>query len=194
MGKTRIAKIESEKETKKAKRAKKQSLKDRRGVRVPGLKGGERVVAVGGELPPEKKEPEEKVEKEKEVKEARAPRKRGRRYLAARAQVEPGKLYSPSEAVKLARQASISRFDGKLEMHLVLSKKGEFKLGKEKIQTEKKAPILHTVVGKITDKEEELVGRIAKIVKAVGERNIKKAVVSPSMGPGIKIDFQKARA
>lgn len=182
MGKTKIATIGEE--TKKPKREKKRSLKEERGVRVPGLKGGERVVAIVAEPLPEKRE-------EKVVKKERPPKKRGKRYLAARTKIEPGKSYPLEEAVRLARETSISRFNGKLELHMVLTKTGKFKLGEKQIRTEPKAPILHTVVGKLSDKDSDLTSSIAEIIKAVGEKNIKKAVVSATMGPAVLVDIQK---
>lgn len=46
--------------------------------------------------------------------------KHGKRYRAAAAQVDADTLYSPREAVKLARATSISRFDGTVEVHVRL--------------------------------------------------------------------------
>ena len=44
--------------------------------------------------------------------------KHGKKYMAASAKVTPGKAYSPEEAVALARETSITNFDGTVEVHL----------------------------------------------------------------------------
>jgi large subunit ribosomal protein L1 len=46
--------------------------------------------------------------------------KRGKKYLAAAAKVDREHLYSPEEAVKLAKETSISNFDGTVEVHIRL--------------------------------------------------------------------------
>lgn len=201
MGKTRTAFVGEEikeKTTKKrdlpaGRQGKKRSLRDVRGVRVPGLKGGERVVAVTAELPPEEAAGLQKIkEKERKVK------RRGRQYLQARTLVDPTKLYPVPEAIELAKKSSYSHFDGKLELHLNLTRKGKFEAalpyptgaGEQTaviLQTEKQAPLLHTLVGKVTDPTSNLAENIKAIFTKIGERNIKKAVLKATMGPGIKI-------
>ena len=125
MGKTRTAIISGEPETNQEKKAKKRgpkkSLKEQKGVRIPGLKGGERVVAVTAELPPAK---EEKEEKKADLKKAAKPKIRGKKYQAARALVDKTKFYSLKEAVKLLKKTSYSSFVGTVELHLVVKKKG----------------------------------------------------------------------
>jgi len=44
-------------------------------------------------------------------------------------------------------------------------------------------------LGKINDEEKNLEENFKALIKAVGKRNIKKAVLAPTMGPGIKIDL-----
>lgn len=187
MGKTRIAAIGQEG---KPKREHKKSLKEKLGVRVPGLKGGERVVAVVAE-PLEVREPSVAEAMEGKKKAPKPAKVRGRRYLAAKARIESGKLYSTSEAIKLARETSVSRFGGSLELHLVLTRTGEFEVDGKKIKSEPKAPLLHTVVGKLKEPQNQLEANLAKIFKAVGPSFIKKAVISASMGPGVKVDISK---
>lgn len=97
----------------------KKSLKKEKGVRVPGLKGGERVVAVGFEEPKEEKVSEvSKVSKAKKRKQ----KQRGKKYLAARTKVDPGKNYTSEEAARLVKETSISHFNGSVELHLVLNR------------------------------------------------------------------------
>lgn len=272
MGKTRIKVVgEAPQEEEKTavekykERKKKQRLRKEKGVRVPGLKGGERVVAVEAEPAPE---PE--AEKEPEVKQAtkKEPKIRGKKYKAAKAKIEAGKLYELDEAVKLAKQTSFSKFEGSLEFHAVLRKEkfeteletpystGQVKkieiasretvkkiqegkidfdillatpdfmpelipfariLGprglmpnpkngtltknpkeaakkfsdkKIKVATEKKAPLIHIVVGKLNQPDKELVANLEAVIEAIGRKNIKKAVICSSMGPGIKVNTE----
>ena len=46
--------------------------------------------------------------------------KHGKKYLEARQKVDRQKLYSPEEAIELAKQASFTKFDGTVEVHLRL--------------------------------------------------------------------------
>jgi large subunit ribosomal protein L1 len=46
--------------------------------------------------------------------------KHGKKYLAAAAKINQEKLYTPKEAVALARETSISKFDATVEAHLRL--------------------------------------------------------------------------
>jgi large subunit ribosomal protein L1 len=55
-------------------------------------------------------------------------------------------------------------------------------------KTEKDFPLIHTVFGKISQKEEELAENLKALIAAIGLVNIKKLVIKPTMGPGIKID------
>lgn len=44
--------------------------------------------------------------------------KHGKNYLAAQAKVDPEKLYSPLEAMELAKETSSTKFDSTVEVHL----------------------------------------------------------------------------
>jgi large subunit ribosomal protein L1 len=44
--------------------------------------------------------------------------KHGKKYLAAKAKVDPEKLYSPHEAVELAKETSSTKFDSTVEVHI----------------------------------------------------------------------------
>ena len=57
------------------------------------------------------------------------------------------------------------------------------------IKTEKKAPLIHTVVGKISQKNKEVVENTEAILSAIGKRQIQKAYLTSTMGPSVKIDF-----
>lgn len=47
-------------------------------------------------------------------------RERGKKYVEAAKQVEPGRLYSPAEAVALVKQVSYASFDATVEVHVRL--------------------------------------------------------------------------
>lgn len=44
--------------------------------------------------------------------------KHGKKYLAASAKVTEGQFYTPEEALQLAKETSITKFDGTVEVHL----------------------------------------------------------------------------
>lgn len=55
------------------------------------------------------------------------------------------------------------------------------------VKTEKKAPLIHTTVGKVSMGEKELVENTQAIVNAIGARKIKKAYLSATMTPSVKV-------
>ena len=208
---------------------------------------------------------EEITAKAKEAEKAIRPKKtRGRRWQEARKKIDPQKTYSLTEAIKLLKTVSISRFDGSVDAHLVVKKvglKGEVEFphptgkqqkiriadeallkdlekgkinftlliatpqmmpklakyakilgprglmpnpkagtitdkpqdlakklaGKTSWKTENKAPLVHLTIGKVSQPEHQLEENFKALIAAVGQQNIKKAVLAPTMGPGIKI-------
>jgi len=46
--------------------------------------------------------------------------KHGKKYLAAAAKVDPNRSYEPEEAINLARETSITKFDATVEVHIRL--------------------------------------------------------------------------
>ncbi len=194
MGKTRTVTI-SDEETKKKKK-----------VRLPGLKGGERIVSVeAGPLPKKEKEetksPVAKATKKRKVK------KRSKKYQKAKSKIKVNKFYSPLEAVKLLKEISYSRFNGAVELHLVVKsspKKGNkkgisvnvnlpYSSAKQKrtltLKREKKAPLIHTILGKVKQKDKELVENAQAIFEAIGKQQILKAYLKATMSPSIKLDL-----
>jgi large subunit ribosomal protein L1 len=61
--------------------------------------------------------------------------------------------------------------------------------GKINWKTEAKAPLIHLTIGKVSQPENQLEENFKALITAVGEKNIKKAVLAPTMGPGIKIQL-----
>lgn len=105
--------------------------------------------------------------------------------------IDRSKLYSPLEAIKLAQSSATNKFDGKIELHLVLNKPGKF----GKYQSEKKTPLLHTVLGKQSEKPEALLEKLTEIITAVSSSTkITKAVVCATMGPGVKVELSSFKS
>lgn len=129
MGKTKTAFVsetpEGQKKALEKKRAKYEAKKAARRIRVPGLGGGQRVVAVEAE--PFDTEQSRSTQDKPTVETTPSPttpkktKSRGKKYLAARTKVDPTKTYTPDEAVKLAKETSFSSFPGRIEAHLVLT-------------------------------------------------------------------------
>lgn len=267
MGKTKTAFVAdtasggTDGKSKYAKKAAKRSAKTENSVRIPGMGGGERIVAIGADFPTQTPQEQKAVAQGQNT----GPKKRGRKYLAAAAKIDPTKKYTVREAVELATATSTSRFAGKLELHVSLEKKNSFEVTLphatqatqkrveiatdatiEKLQkgtidfdvlittpqmlprlvpfarllgpkglmpnpkngtvadnperamerfsgnsvmlkTEKDAPVIHTVVGALGDPEDHLVENTQAILKVASLANIRKAVMSATMGPGIQI-------
>lgn len=196
-------------------------------------------------------------------------RLRGKKYLAAKKKVDILKNYSLSEAVKLVKATSLSKFDGKVEAHLtvidmgnlgeisfphletsakkivilndailaeikdgkvnfdiliatpvtmpkllpfakILGPKGlmpnpksgtltdkpeeavkKLSIAKTMVKTEKKAPVVHIVVGKVSQPEKELEANIAELIKVIKVPKIKKLALCATMGPCIKVLIEK---
>lgn len=55
------------------------------------------------------------------------------------------------------------------------------------LKTQKDFPLIHTTVGKVSQKESELEENIEAVVNAIGAKNITKAFLNASMSPAIKI-------
>lgn len=242
---------------KKEKREKKEKPEK---IHIAGLKGGQRIKAIEAEPLPE-----EIAEEEAKEKKTKAPKVRGKKYVEAKAKVNPAKTYPLKEAIELVKKTSYSVFDGVVELHLVVKKTGAsarltlpHSAGKEKkvevateatikkltegkidfdvllatpemmpklvpfarvlgpkglmpnpkngtlipdvkkasafsgntlnVKTEKEAPLIHTVVGRVSQNEKELVENSEAIFKALGgTKQIIKAYAKASMGPSVKI-------
>lgn len=131
MGKIRIKTIGLPEEEEKEKKKAKEKRETKKLTKVPGLKGGERVVSVGvseEELvkdlemegkPEESKEPKSKEKKSHEQKPKATTRKvRSKNYLANTNLVDKTKLYPLSEALKILSEFKKSRFDETVELHI----------------------------------------------------------------------------
>lgn len=256
MGKTKTAFVGEVVEEKPKKEKKEKEKK----VHIAGLKGGQRIKVVEAEAAPTKEE--EVKEEEKKVK---APKVRSKKYQEAKTKITAGQLYPIDEAIKLVKETSYSKFNGAVELHLVVKKAGlsakvtlPHSAGKEKkvevasdetikklesgkidfdillatpemmpklvpfarilgskglmpnpkngtlisdikkaksfsaatlnLKTEKEAPLMHTVVGKVSQDEKQLKENTEAILNALGgSKQILKAYLKATMGPSVKI-------
>jgi len=56
-------------------------------------------------------------------------------------------------------------------------------------RTESKTPLIHLTIGKVNDQAKHLEANFITLINAVGKKNILKATLAPTMGPGIKVDL-----
>ncbi len=200
-----------------------------------------------------------------EVKKEKRVAVRSKRYVVNRAMVDRTHLYTPEEAVALAKKTHYGKFAGSLEANLMLRdenmsadvafpystgkavkvaiatdelladvEKGKIEFtilvahpsmmpklaklarvlgpkglmpnpkngtispdpekrakelagGSTTVKTEKKAPLVHVSVGKLSQPDEELVANLRALLKAFPSGKVTKCVISASMGPGVKV-------
>lgn len=236
-------------------------------VHVSGLKGGQRVTMVEAASTEEAPMTEE-GKSTQASKKAKVERVRGKKYVEAKAKVDHEKFFKPADAVKLIKESSYSKFDGTVEMHLVVKKTGtsvqvslphqagrvkkveianddtiaklkegkidfdvlvatsdmmpklvpfarllgpkglmpnpkngtlvndpkklgSFSTSTITIKTEREAPLVHTVVGKVSQKDEEIVENIEAVLKALGgDKAIVRAFVKATMSPAAKLKIK----
>lgn len=113
----------AEPKIKKASKSKEEKL------RVPGLKGGEKVAIVEAEPIVEEEEPviqEEPASAKATARQGKTQvkKQRGKKYLSVKMKIVPEQAYSLPEAINLLKETSFSKFDGKAEAHLLTAKKG----------------------------------------------------------------------
>lgn len=129
MGKIRIKTLGDESLEKEQKKQAKKRKELKRTVKAPGLKGGERVVAVGPteeELAlleiNESQVSEEKdaklVKSKKKAKKVKKARQRSNRYNNARILVDKGKFYPLEEALEILSKLGSAKFDETVELHI----------------------------------------------------------------------------
>ena len=64
-----------------------------------------------------------------------------------------------------------------------------FKGGKTEYKTESKAPIIHLGLGKLNQPNEELEANVKTLLQTIGKTRVKKVILSPTMGPSVKVDL-----
>jgi large subunit ribosomal protein L1 len=63
-------------------------------------------------------------------------------------------------------------------------------VAKTVIKTEKKAPVIHIVVGKVSQPINELMSNIDELIKVVKPSKIKKLAIWATMGPSVKVEIK----
>lgn len=65
----------------------------------------------------------------------------------------------------------------------------KFDADKLTLKTEKKAPVIHTIAGKVSMKDEQIIENVEAIFNAITTRQIQKAYLAASMGPSVKVEI-----
>lgn len=140
MGKIRVSTLGSEeekalREKQKVKREEKKKRETAK-VHIAGMKGGERVKAVGAESEEEisrlaklaeevEKDQTEGIKAEGEKpKKKKKIRTRSDKYKEALMKIDHNRVYAIKEALPLLRQISLTKFDGSVELHINTTEKG----------------------------------------------------------------------
>jgi len=236
-------------------------------AKVAGLKGGQKVKDMSTTAVIIEEPILTPIGQEEKVKKVKISKVRGKKYQEAKKMVDPGKSYSLTEALKLAKKSSYSKFGGSIEVHFNVTKKGlngevvlPYLKGKEKkvaifseevlgqikdgkidfevllatpadmpklvpfakilgpkglmpnpkngtivnepkkaaesfsqpkfsYKTEADFPLIHSIIGKFAQKDEELIANFKALVVAIGQNNIQKVTIKSTMGPGIKVNI-----
>jgi ribosomal protein L1 len=137
----------------------------------------------------EKKTATKKVEKKivQKKKVSRPKRRRSQRYQALRKLVKSGQTYPLPRAIELLKKTAQAQFEETVELHLIMIETG--KLTKT-LKTEKKFPLAHLKIGKTNWTKKKLTDEIKALLKKIDIHKVKKAVLTSTMGPGIKIDLE----
>jgi len=64
-----------------------------------------------------------------------------------------------------------------------------FQAGKTEYKTESKAAVIHIGLGKLNQPTEQLAANVKTLLATIGKTKIKKVTLSPTMGPGVKVDL-----
>jgi large subunit ribosomal protein L1 len=162
MGKKRLSVLGSEAEEalkkEKAVKLEQKKLREGKGAKAPGLKGGQRVIDTTTESLIELEKIEEK---QKNLQPAEAPAKgakknvhiRSTAYKTAKSKVNAEKNYSLKDALELLKKVSLTKFDPTVELHITL-KSGAFSQTVE-------LPFSTGKVRKIAVADDDTIARIA---------------------------------
>jgi len=65
----------------------------------------------------------------------------------------------------------------------------ELKGGKTEYKTENQGQVIHLAIGRTDQKQEEIAANLKALYNAIGRSKVKKIILAPSMGPGVKVDI-----
>lgn len=105
---------------------KKSSHDEQEKIHLSGLKGGQRVKVVEPSVSEanEGRESQSGASINKIGQKKVVEKVRGKKYVEAKAKFDHEKLYKNEDAIKLAKEASYSKFEGTLELHMIVKKIG----------------------------------------------------------------------
>ena len=66
---------------------------------------------------------------------------------------------------------------------------GEVQGGKVEYKSESNGQVIHLGIGKVTQPVEEITANVKMLYSTIGKSKIRKIVLSPTMGPGVKVDL-----
>ncbi len=69
-------------------------------------------------------------------------------------------------------------------------RKKELEGGAVTVKSEKKAPLVHVVIGKLTQTEQELAANLRALLKAYQPGKVVKCTIASTMGPGVKVKLE----
>lgn len=104
-------------------------------------------------------------------------------------------LSTPENMVKLVPFAKILGPRGLMPNPkngtLIKSEKiaANFSQNKVTLKTEKKAPVIHQVIGKTNMKDSELIENLETVIRAIDSKKIVKAYLAASMSPSVKLEL-----
>lgn len=65
----------------------------------------------------------------------------------------------------------------------------EIQSGKVEYKTDRNAQTMHLVIGKVSQSSDEIAANVKTLVNSIGKTRIKKVVLAPTMGAGVKVDM-----
>jgi len=113
---------------------------------------------------------------------------RSKKYQSITKKYKLDQLYDIESALKLLPKINLAEFkkSPSIEFHLTLLKPGTY----GKYKTERKFPLVHLKLGQLNQKTENLIQQVQEIINSIGPNKIRKAVLSTTISPGIKIKVQ----
>lgn len=105
------------------------------------------------------------------------PKPRGKKYQQAASLIKKDKKYPLQEAVELAKKASYTKFLGTVEAHINTTAKNI------------NEQVIHRCVGKVDQSDDQIIANIKSLSSTIGKSKINKITLSPTMGPGVKVDL-----
>lgn len=128
MGKTKTAFVSDIKEEGKSsaelyREKKERQAKDKEKLHVTGMKGGQGVKVISMDEPVVTEAQKEEVKESKSKKQTEE-KFRSKKYVESKAKVNKSNFYKLEDAIKAVKDASYTKFDGTMELHLVVKKQG----------------------------------------------------------------------